>query len=69
MTVNAVCPSFLAVGINDRADERQQKLEKARVPLGRLCTPADVEGTIDYLLSGAASFVSGQILGLSGGQL
>jgi 3-oxoacyl-[acyl-carrier protein] reductase len=69
VTVNAVCPSFLAVGINGRADERQQKQEKARVPLGRLCTAEDVCGAVDYLLSPAASFVSGQILGLSGGQL
>ena len=69
VTVNAVCPSFVAVGINKQADERQQKLEASRVPLGRLCTAADVGGAVDYLLSPAASFVSGQGLGLSGGQL
>src|SRR5262249_47792134 len=69
VTVNAVCPSFLAVGINGRADERQQKMETARVPLGRLCTPADVAAAVEYLLSPGAAFVSGQVLGLSGGQL
>ncbi len=69
VTVNAVCPSFVPLGINKQADERQQKMEAARVPLGRLCTAADVAGAVDYLLSPAASFVSGQILGLSGGQL
>jgi 3-oxoacyl-[acyl-carrier protein] reductase len=69
VTVNALCPSFLSVGINKHADERQQKLEASRIPLGRLCTPADVLGGVSYLLSPAASFVSGQVLGLSGGQL
>ncbi len=69
VTVNAVCPSFVPLGINKQADERQQKLEAARVPLGRLCGAADVAGAVEYLLSPAASFVSGQILGLSGGQL
>ena len=69
VTVNAVCPSFLAVGINKQADERQQKMEAARVPIGRICTAADVAGAVDYLLSPMASFVSGQVLGLFGGQL
>ena len=69
VTVNAVCPSFVPLGINKQADERQQKLEAARVPLGRLCGAGDVGGAVEYLLSPAASFVSGQILGLSGGQL
>ncbi len=68
-TVNAVCPSFVPLGVNKQADERQQKLEAARVPLGRLCGAADVSAAVDYLLSPAAAFVSGQILGLSGGQL
>ncbi|HVS39691.1 MAG TPA: SDR family oxidoreductase, partial [Gemmataceae bacterium] len=69
VTVNAVCPSFVPLGINKQADERQQKMEAARVPLGRLCSADDVVGAVDYLLSPAASFVSGQVLGLSGGQL
>ncbi len=69
VTVNAVCPSFLAVGINGRADERQQKIEAARVPLGRVCTPEDVCAAAEYLLSPGGAFVSGQILGLTGGQL
>lgn len=69
ITVNAVCPGFIPVGINKQADDRQQKLEAARVPLGRLCTPADVAGAVDYLLSPAGAFVSGQVLNLTGGQL
>jgi NAD(P)-dependent dehydrogenase (short-subunit alcohol dehydrogenase family) len=69
VTVNAVCPSFVAIGMNGRADERQQRQEKARVPLGRLCTAEDIWGAVDYLLSPSGAFVSGQILGLSGGQL
>jgi len=69
VTVNALCPSFVAVGINGRADDRQRKMEAARVPLGRLCNAADVAAAVEYLLSPGAAFVSGQVLGLSGGQL
>lgn len=69
ITVNAVCPGFVPVGINKQADSRQQKVEAARIPLGRLCTAADVAGAVTYLLSPAGAFVSGQILSLTGGQL
>jgi NAD(P)-dependent dehydrogenase (short-subunit alcohol dehydrogenase family)/acyl dehydratase len=69
ITVNAICPAFVAAGINKQADKRQQLMEAARAPLGRLCTQADIVAAIEYLLSPSASFVSGQVLGLAGGQL
>lgn len=69
VTINAVCPSFVPVGLNKQADERQQRLEAARVPMGRLCATEDIVGMVRYLLSPEASFVSGQCIGLAGGQL
>jgi 3-oxoacyl-[acyl-carrier protein] reductase len=69
VTINAVCPSFLPVGINKQVSQRQVMAESATIPMGRLCSVADVVGTIRYLLSPEASFVSGQILKLTGGQL
>lgn len=68
-TINAICPSFLPVGMNRQLDERQRKMLEAQVPLGRLCGPADVVGAVRYLLSPTASFLSGQTLVLTGGQL
>jgi acyl dehydratase len=69
ITVNVVGPSFMAPGMNKQTTERRLKLEMAQVPLGRLCAPEDVAGAVRYLLSPAAGFVSGQLLGLTGGQL
>jgi 3-oxoacyl-[acyl-carrier protein] reductase len=69
VTINAVCPSFLPVGINKQANQRQVIAESATVPMGRLGSVADVIGMIRYLLSPEASFVSGQVLRLTGGQL
>lgn len=69
ITVNAICPAFVAAGINKQADKRQQLMEAARAPLGRLCTQEDIVAAIEYLLSPSASYVSGQVLGLAGGQL
>ncbi len=69
ITANTVCPSLVPVGMNQQVDARRQKLESAAIPLGRLCTPDDVLAVVRWLLSPEASFVSGQTIGLSGGQL
>jgi NAD(P)-dependent dehydrogenase (short-subunit alcohol dehydrogenase family)/acyl dehydratase len=67
--INGVCPTFVAAGLNAHADDLQIKREKAFVPLGRVCETQDIVGTVRYLLSPAASFISGQSIQLSGAQL
>jgi 3-oxoacyl-[acyl-carrier protein] reductase len=69
ITINAVLPSYMAVGINRAKPDRATLLETARVPAGRLCAPADVLGAVDYLLSPEAAFVTGQLVPLTGGRL
>lgn len=69
ITANAVCPSFVPVGINKQATERQIMMESAQTPLGRVCDVGDVAGMIRYLLSPEAAFVSGQVLALTGARL
>jgi 3-hydroxybutyryl-CoA dehydratase len=69
ITINAVSPSFLPVGMNLHANERQRLTAKAAVPLGRLCETKDVLGAIRYLFSSDASFLTGQSIVLSGGQI
>jgi len=69
VTINAISPAFIPTGMNQHKSEQQRKIEASRVPLGRLCEPQDVASLVSYLLSPTASFVSGQIIGLSGGQL
>jgi NAD(P)-dependent dehydrogenase (short-subunit alcohol dehydrogenase family)/acyl dehydratase len=69
ITINAVLPSFMPMGMN-RAKTRHAVLtETAKVPLGRLCSPEDIAGSVEYLLSASASFVVGQLLPLTGGRL
>ncbi len=69
ITINAVLPSYMPLGINQSKPDRATLLETARVPAGRLCTPADVLGSVDYFLSRKAAFVTGQLLPLTGGRL
>ena len=37
------------------------------IPLGRSGLPHEVAGTIDFLLSDASSFITGEIITVSGG--
>jgi len=69
IAINAVCPSFLAVGMNEQKNERQRLAAVAAIPLGRLCETADVLGAVRFLFSKDSSFLTGQTIVLSGGQL
>jgi 3-oxoacyl-[acyl-carrier protein] reductase len=68
VTVNTICPGF---GVND-LDFYGESNEASRIqniPLGRLGSPEDIVGTIFYLLSDAARFITGQSLFVNGGLL
>ena len=69
ISINAVLPSFMPQGINSAKTRHAILTETAKVPQGRLCSPDDIAGSIEYLLSEQGSFVSGQILPLTGGYL
>jgi 3-oxoacyl-[acyl-carrier protein] reductase len=69
ITINAVLPSFMHLGMNRTATNRNVLGETAKVPLGRLCTPNDVAAMLRYLLSREAAFATGQLFPLTGGQL
>lgn len=69
VTINAACPSFVPLGINKEADQRKVLQQTAAIPMGRLCAAEDVVGMVRFLLSPAASFVSGQIFELTGAEL
>jgi 3-oxoacyl-[acyl-carrier protein] reductase len=69
ITINVVAPAFVPVGMNGAKTSRVILTETAKVPLGRLCSPEDVARAVDFLLSPGATFISGQILPLTGGRL
>lgn len=69
ITINLVAPSFVPAGMNSAKTNRVVLTETAKVPLGRLCAPEDVTGAVEFFLSANASFVTGQMLPLTGGQL
>ena len=72
ITANALAPALVEVDAFVRAlgPERWQALAQmsaARYPLGRIATPDDVARAAQFLASDDASFITGQILEISGG--
>jgi NAD(P)-dependent dehydrogenase (short-subunit alcohol dehydrogenase family) len=69
--VNAVCPSLVDTAMADRLSDKvgMRKSDLAATnPMHRLASPAEVASAICWLLSDAASFVTGQAMGIDGGQ-
>jgi NAD(P)-dependent dehydrogenase (short-subunit alcohol dehydrogenase family) len=66
--VNAVAPGAIPTpGARAVVDEKGYEFRKARTPLGRLGTEAEIANAIAFLLSPEASFVTGEILHADGG--
>jgi NAD(P)-dependent dehydrogenase (short-subunit alcohol dehydrogenase family) len=69
---NTICPGTVDTPLVEKIyteDPSRRERMIARTPLGRLGTPADVAEMCLYLLSDAASFVTGSDFTIDGGQL
>ncbi|MEK7413124.1 MAG: 3-oxoacyl-ACP reductase FabG [Planctomycetota bacterium] len=65
--VNSIAPGYLETEMTHGLGDTQRNQIVRRTPLGRLGTPDDVVGSIHFLLSPAAGFITGQILTIDGG--
>lgn len=74
--VNCVAPSavdtaFLRGGTGRSDETAPERLDRAAyekaIPLGRIAQPEDITGPMLFLLSGAAGYVTGQVLHVNGG--
>lgn len=78
ITVNAICPGVVDTPMTSRIHEirastlgitPQESLNRmiARIPLGRLQSPDDIAGTVSFLCSPDAAYITGQSLNVCGG--
>jgi 3-oxoacyl-[acyl-carrier protein] reductase len=67
ITVNAVSPGFVETDMTAALPEAQREAVLAKIPLGRVGTPADIAPAVVYLASAAGAWVTGQVLRVNGG--
>ena len=67
INVNCICPGVIQTDMLAGFNELELKELTEQIPMGRLGTADDVAGTASFLLSPAASYITGQIIGVNGG--
>ncbi len=67
ITVNCVAPGYIATDMTHALTEEQRQAMLATIPLGRAGTPEDVAGAVSFLVSPAASYVTGTTVHVNGG--
>lgn len=69
ITVNCIAPGYIETEMTCAIPSQLREAELARIPAGRVGTPEDIAGTVVFLASPAADFITGQIISVNGGQL
>jgi 3-oxoacyl-[acyl-carrier protein] reductase len=65
--VNAVAPGLVDGEMTARIPAAQRARLMAGIPMGRMATPEEVAAVIRFLASDAASYITGQVLPVTGG--
>jgi 3-oxoacyl-[acyl-carrier protein] reductase len=69
VTVNAVAPGFIATDMTEALTEDQTKIMLERIPLGRMGEADEIAGTVSFLCSQSAGYITGQTVQVNGGLL
>ncbi len=69
VTVNAVAPGFIDTAMTQGLSPEVKDALQKQIPLGRLGLPSDIAAAVRFLVSDAASYITGQVLHVNGGML
>jgi len=67
ITVNAVAPGYIETEMTSALPEEVKQTFMSQIPLGRLGSTEDVAGTVYWLCSDAARYITGQVIHVNGG--
>ena len=67
VTVNCVAPGFIETDMTHALSEEQKNALLGQIPLARLGSVADVAGTVAFLASPAAAYITGATIHVNGG--
>ena len=67
VTANCIAPGIIASAMIDKLNDKHREAILARVPAGRLGTPAEVAAAAVFLASEEAAYVTGQTIHVNGG--
>jgi 3-oxoacyl-[acyl-carrier protein] reductase len=67
VTANVVAPGFIETDMTAELSDDLVKKYAEQIPLGRLGSVADIAGTVEFLVSDAASYITGAVIPVDGG--
>ena len=67
ITVNCVAPGFIQTDMTATLSDAQRAALMQQIPLGRLGSADDIAGTVAFLVSPAASYITGCEIHVNGG--
>ena len=67
ITANVVAPGFIATDMTAELDADLKARYAEQIPLGRMGSVADIAGTIEFLASDRAGYITGALIPVDGG--